>query len=156
QIEAEPLPLTVKNEIPALVPRFTAVAMRDVKVGPSPVWLQVELAKVGVKSINNVVDYTNFFMLETAQPIHVYDYDKVKALSDSDEVTLVVRNPKPGEKIKLLNSKEIEPRSEAMMVATGQHLICLGGVMGGSNTEVDESTQHIIIEAANWDMFNMR
>ncbi len=63
-IETDELPLTVKNELPELVPRFTAVTMRDVKVGTSPVWLQVELAKVGLKPINNIVDYTNFFMLE--------------------------------------------------------------------------------------------
>ncbi len=155
-VEAEPLPLTLKNELPEMVPRFTAITMRDVQVGPSPVWLQVELAKVGQKSINNIVDYTNFFMLETAQPIHIYDYDKVASLSDSDTATLVVRNPKPNEKIELLNGKEIQPRPEAMMVATDKQLVCLGGAMGGIDTEVDEHTKNIIIEAASWDMFNMR
>jgi phenylalanyl-tRNA synthetase beta chain len=155
-IETDELPLSVTNELPELVPRFTAITMRDVSIGHSPVWLQVELAKVGQKSINNIVDYTNFFMLETAQPIHVYDYDKVKALSNGDQVTLVVRHPKAGEKIKLLNGKTIEPRAQAMMVATDQQLVCLGGAMGGTDTEVDEHTKNIIIEAANWDMFNMR
>ncbi len=75
--EGEELKLTVKNELPKLVPRFTAITMSGVKVGPSPVWLQVELTKVGQKSINNIVDYTNWFMLMTGQPLHAYDYDKL-------------------------------------------------------------------------------
>ena len=155
-IATETLSLSVENELPSLVPRFTAITMADVKVGPSPVWLQVELAKAGQKSINNIVDYGNFFMTETAQPIHIYDYDKVAALSGGADVTMIVRNPKPGEKIKLLNGQEIEPRPEAMMVATDKQLICLGGAMGGVDTEVDENTKNIIIEAASWDMFNIR
>ncbi len=153
---ADQLPLIVDNQLPELVPRFAAITMRDVQIGPSPVWLQVELAKVGQKSINNIVDYSNFFMLETAQPIHVYDYDKVKALCEGDNAILIIRNPKAGETIKLLNGKTIEPRSETMMVATDKQLICLGGAMGGSETEVDDSTKNIIIEAANWNMNNMR
>jgi phenylalanyl-tRNA synthetase beta chain len=155
-IEADELKLIVQNELPELVRRFVAVTMANVHVGPSPLWLQIELAKIGQKSINNIVDYTNFFMLETGQPIHVYDYDKVKALSGGDGATLVIRNPKPGETIKLLNGKTIKPRPEAMMVATDKQLICLGGAMGGMETEADEHTKNIIIEAANWDMFNMR
>ncbi len=155
-IEAEELPLEVVNEIPQLVPRFLAVAVRGVELKPSPVWLQVDLARAGLRPINNVVDFTNFFMLLTGQPIHAYDYDKVKALSGGDKAVLTVRFPKPGEKITLLNGKEIEPRAEAMMVAVGDQLACVGGAMGGSNTEVDENTKNIIIEAANWDMYSMR
>lgn len=155
EVEAEELSLKVINELPELVPRFTAITMRDVKVGPSPVWLQVELAKVGQKSINNIVDYANFFMMETGQPLHAFDYDKVKALS-GDTATLVVRNPKPGETIKLLNGKEIEPRAEAIMIATDRQLISLAGVMGGSETEVDETTNNLILEVANFDMYSIR
>jgi phenylalanyl-tRNA synthetase beta chain len=156
EIEAEPLELAVTNEIPGLVPRFMTITMSGVKVGPSPVWLRVELAKVGQKSINNIVDYTNFFMLETAQPLHVYDYDKVKALGGGDGASIVVRNPKPGEKIKLLNGKEVEPRPEAIVIANDRQPIGLGGVMGGSETEVDENTKNIILEAANFDMSSIR
>lgn len=153
--EAEELPLTVKNELPELVPRFTAVTMRDVPVGPSPVWLQVALAKIGQKSINNIVDLTNFYMLLTGQPLHAYDYDKVKALSGG-EATIVVRNPKPDEKILLLNGKEIEPRAEAIMIATDKQLIGVGGAMGGTETEVDNDTKNIILECANFDMYSIR
>jgi phenylalanyl-tRNA synthetase beta chain len=119
------------------------------------VWLQIVLSEVGIRPINNVVDYTNFWMLETGQPLHAYDYDKVKALSDG-ELTLAVRNPKPGETIKLLNGKEIEPRPEAIMIATDKQLIGVGGVMGGSDTEVDAQTTNIILECANFDMYSIR
>lgn len=154
--DTEELKIEVSNELPEIVPRFTAIIMSDVKVGPSPAWLQVELAKVGQKSINNIVDYTNFFMLETGQPLHAYDYDKVAALSGDNGANIVVRNPKPGEKIKLLNGKEIEPRTEAIMIATDKQLIGVGGVMGGSETEVDTGTKNIILECANFDMYSIR
>lgn len=149
------LPLKLKNELPELVPRFCLIVMDHVKVGPSPAWLVTELSKVGQKSINNIVDYTNWFMLETGQPLHAYDYDKVKALSENDP-TIVVRKPREGEKVKLLNGKEVSPRSEAIMIATDKQLIGIGGVMGGSETEVDESTQRIILEAATFDMYSVR
>lgn len=155
-LEADELKLEVKNEIPQLVPRFTAIALRDVKVGPSPVWLQVDLARAGLRSINNIVDYTNFFMLETGQPLHAYDYDKVKARSNGDQATIIVRHPRQSEKITLLNGKEVEPRAEAIMIATDKELIGIGGVMGGGDTEVDENTKNIILESANFDMYSVR
>lgn len=156
-IEAEELPIDVRNELPVDVPRFMAVTLRDVKVEPSPLWLQIFLAKMGIKSINNIVDYTNFFMLETSQPLHAYDYDKVMAQdAGAIRATLVARYPKPGEKITLLNGKEIEPRAEAIMIATNDKLIGVGGVMGGVDTEVDENTKNIILECATFDMYSIR
>ncbi|HSW98596.1 MAG TPA: phenylalanine--tRNA ligase subunit beta [Candidatus Saccharimonadales bacterium] len=155
-VEADELKLEVRNEIPELVPRFTAIVLRDVEVKQSPVWLQADLARAGIHSINNIVDYSNFFMLETGQPIHIYDYDKVAALSEGGQATLVVRKPHEGEQIALLNGKTITPRAEAMMVATPQKLICVGGAMGGTETEVDAHTKNVIIEAASWDMYSMR
>lgn len=154
--EADELPLEVINDLPELVPRFTAIALRNVKVGPSPVWLQVNLARAGLRPINNLVDYTNFYMLLTGQPLHAYDYDKVKARSDGDKATIVVRHPKKGEKILLLNGKEVEPRAEAIMIATPKELIGMGGVMGGGDTEVDEKTTNIILESATFDMYSIR
>lgn len=155
-VEAEELALEVHNQLSELVPRFVAVAMRDVAVQPSPVWLQVELAKVGMRPINNIVDYTNFFMLETGQPLHAYDYDKVAAISGAGHPVLVVRHPAESEKITLLNGKEIVPRAEAAMIATDRQLIGVGGVMGGADTEVDANTKNIIIECANFDMYSIR
>ncbi len=154
--ETDGLPLEVRNELPELVPRFSAIVLRDVTVKTSPVWLQIDLARAGMRPLNNIVDYTNFFMLETGQPLHAYDYDKVKALSGGDQATIVIRHPQEGEKITLLSGKEVQPRSEAIMIATDQKSIGIGGIMGGGETEVDENTKNIIIECANFDMYSIR
>lgn len=153
---ASVLPLTVRNDVPELVPRFTAIPVAGVTIAPSPVWLQVELSKVGLRPINNIVDLTNYLMLLTGQPLHAYDYDKVKALSDGEAASIVVRHPEPGERIALLNGKTVEPRAEAIMIASDKQLIGVGGIMGGADTEVDETTRNIIIEAANFDMYSVR
>ncbi|MEX2014383.1 MAG: phenylalanine--tRNA ligase subunit beta [Candidatus Saccharimonadales bacterium] len=150
------LSLEVRNEIPKLVPRFTATTVSGVKVGPSPLWLQVELAKIGIKSINNIVDISNYVMMETSQPNHMWDYDKVKALSAKNQAVLVIRHPKKGEKLALLNNKTVQLNPEDMVVATDKTIVSLGGAIGGKETEVDASTRNIIIEAATWDMFTMR
>jgi phenylalanyl-tRNA synthetase beta chain len=156
-IEADELKLEFRNEVPQLVPRFTAITMRNVAIKTSPVWLQLALSQVGIRPINNIVDYTNFFMIETGQPLHAYDYDKVMAQdAGADHATIVARHPQAGEKILLLNGKQIEPRSEAIMIATRDTLIGVGGVMGGGDTEVDENTKNIILECANFDMYSIR
>lgn len=153
--EGEGLPLKVENQLGDLVPRFSAITMNNVQVGPSPVWLVVELAKLGQKSINNIVDLTNYLMILTGQPLHAYDYDKVKALS-GHETTIVVRKAKKDEKVRLLNGKEVEPPTNTIMIATDKQAIGLGGVMGGSETEVGNDTKNIIIECANFDMYATR
>lgn len=150
------LPLEIKNEIPELVPRFVAVPLAGINIEPSPLWLQSYLHRLGIRPINNVVDWTNYHMVLTGQPLHAYDYDKVKALSGGNTATLTVRKPKKGETLELLNGKKIEPHKNAMMVAAGDHLACMGGMMGGANTEVDENTKNIILEAATWDMYSIR
>ncbi len=150
------LPLEVQNEIPELVPRFMAVPMANITIGPSPVWLQTDLARVGVRPINNIVDLTNYYMLLTGQPLHAYDYDKVKALDGADHTTIVVRNPHYDEKLTLLNGKDVTPRKEAIVIATETQAIGLGGVMGGGNTEVDEGTTNIILECASFNMYSIR
>ena len=147
--------LAIKNELPEAVPRFVAYLLSSVEVKPSPVWLQTYLIRSGVRPINNVVDITNYVMLVTGQPLHAYDCDKVKNLSNDGPV-LVVRHPKPGESLTLLNGKTITPRSNAIMIATDKRLIGVGGVMGGADTEVDDTTQSVILECANFDMYSIR
>lgn len=154
--EVEELKLEVRNELPEIVPRFTAITMRDVEVKDSPVWLQVALARAGIRPINNIVDYTNLFMLETGQPLHAYDYDKVRAQSSSDQVVIVVRNAKEGEKITLLGGKEVQLTPQTITIATDKQPIGVGGVMGGAETEVGMETKNIIIECANFDMYTIR
>ncbi len=152
---ASDLPLEVRVSNSGLVPRFMAVAIKDVKVGPSPLHVQADLMRVGIRPINNIVDITNYVMHLTAQPMHAYDYDKVKARSSS-KPTLVAREAQEGEKLKLLNGKTIEFKPPAIMIATDKEAVGVGGVMGGADTEVDENTTNIILEAASFDLYSVR
>lgn len=155
--QSDKLPLTVRNELPDLVPRFTAVVLDSITVKPSPVWMQVSLMRAGIRPINNIVDITNYYMYLTGQPLHAYDYDKVLAQdTDASQATLVVRYPQESEQIALLNGKTITPRPEAIMIATNDKLIGVGGVMGGTETEVDDQTTRIILECATFDMYSIR
>ncbi|HVW23354.1 MAG TPA: phenylalanine--tRNA ligase subunit beta [Candidatus Saccharimonadales bacterium] len=144
------LKLTVKNELPELSPRFTAAVMTGIEVKPSPVWLQIALSKVGVKAINNVVDLTNFYMLVTGQPLHAYDYDKLKT------ATLGVRLSKKGEALKLLGGKQLTLEDGDIIITDGSQPVGLAGVIGGADTEVDDSTKTIALECANFDMNTVR
>ncbi|USN96996.1 MAG: phenylalanine--tRNA ligase subunit beta [Candidatus Nomurabacteria bacterium] len=145
----EGLNLEVQNDAPDKVSRFMAVAIKDVTVKPSPVWLQAELVRLGAKPINNIVDVTNYVMLLTAQPMHAYDYDKVGS-------KLGVRMAHDGELIALLNGKNAELNSSDIVITDGEKAIGIGGVMGGSETEVSDDTKNIILECANFDMYTLR
>jgi len=147
---AEGLTLNVFNEAGAKCPRFTAVALQDVEVRPSPLWLQIELVRLGSKPINNIVDATNYVMLLTAQPTHAYDYDKLRG------ATLGVRMAKPGEKATLLNDKSYELTEDDIVIVDGEGIVGLGGVMGGGNSEVSETTKNIVLEVATFDMYAIR
>jgi phenylalanyl-tRNA synthetase beta chain len=145
------------NEVPELVPRFCLLVIKDVKVGPSPAWLQSCLSRIGVKSINNIVDVTNYYTHLSAQPSHAFDYDKVAAKDPgSDFATVNVRMSKKGESITLLGGKTIDLNDSSFVVSTKTQPIALGGVMGGADTEVDENTKNIILEVGTWDMNTIR
>jgi phenylalanyl-tRNA synthetase beta chain len=145
------LELKVENRVPELVPRFCMLVMKNVTVKPSPMWLQVKLIRAGVRPINNVVDITNFYMLETAQPLHAYDYDKVKSMS-GNETSVVVRMSEPNEELRIIGGKNIKLQEGVVIIATDKKAIGLGGVMGGAETEVDENTKNIIVEVGSFDM----
>jgi len=151
--QTKKLEMKVENLVPKLCPRYMAIALDNVKIGPSPVWLQACLSRVGIRPINNIVDITNYLMMLTAQPLHAFDYDKV---AQNGKAKIVVRSPKKGEKMTLLDGKEIQPRAEAILICNQDKPIALGGVMGGNNSEIDEKTTSIIIESANFDMYNIR
>ena len=147
---AEGLDLMVTNDAPELVPRFMAVAIKDVEVKPSPLWLQCQLVAMGGKPINNIVDATNYIMLMTAQPTHAYDYDKLRGHQ------LGARLARPDEKVSLLNGKEYELTADDIIIADGEGVIGLAGIMGGSNTEVSNDTKNIVLECATFDMYALR
>ena len=148
--EAEGLELTVTNDTPELVPRFMVVAIRNVTVQPSPLWLQCQLVAMGGKPINNIVDATNYMMLLTAQPTHAYDYDKLRGHK------LEARMARDGEKVSLLNGKEYELTNDDIVIADGEGVIGLAGIMGGADTEVSSDTKNIVLECANFDMYALR
>ena len=147
---AEGLDLTVANDAPELVSRFMAIAIKDVEVKPSPLWLQCQLVAMGGKPINNIVDATNYIMLMTAQPMHAYDYDKLRGHY------LGARLARLGEKVILLNGKEYELTVDDIVITDGEGVIGLAGIMGGSNTEVSNDTKNIVLECATFDMYALR
>lgn len=144
------LHLEVVNEAKALTSRFMILSVADVEVASSPFWLQVELIKLGAKPINNIVDATNYVMLLTAQPTHAYDYDKL------DGHKLGVRMAKTGEKVTLLNNKTYELSNDDIVIVDGKGVVGLGGVMGGSRSEVSSDTKNVVIEVASFDMYAVR
>lgn len=147
---AEGLVLETFNDAMEQSPRFMTVALKNVKIQPSPLWLQAELVRLGAKPINNVVDLTNYVMLHTAQPTHAYDYDKLRGNK------LGVRMAKGGEKIKLLNGKTYELTGEDIVIVDGEGPVGLAGIMGGGDSEVSDETKNIVLEVANFDMYTLR
>lgn len=144
------LPLTVKNNAPDAVPRLMTQTFSNIAVKPSPIRLQAYLTRVGIRPINNIVDITNYFMMLTGQPMHAYDYDKLSG-------SLETRMSKKGDKIKLLNGKEVTFDSNDTILITSKDIpIGIGGVMGGGDSEVDDNTKNIVLECASFDMFTIR
>lgn len=148
--------ISISNEIGQLVPRFTAVCISNISVKPSPIQMQSYLTRMGIRPINNIVDITNMAMLVTGQPLHAYDLGKLQALNSNSKPILTVRNPRASERIELLNGKTIDPKQEAIVIASGNNLVGLGGVMGGLNSEVDSNTKNILLESACFDMYSIR
>jgi phenylalanyl-tRNA synthetase beta chain len=144
--------VSVKIDAPELCGRFTARVIRDVKIQPSPSWLRDRLEAAGVASINNVVDITNYVMLELGHPLHAYDYDLVRGHS------IVVRNARRGEKIKTLDGIErtLDPAIPLICDGDGSHAVGIGGVMGGAETEISFSTKNVLVECAWFDPITIR
>ncbi len=134
----------VEIQTPELCGRFTARVIRNVKIQPSPKWLKDRLEASGVASISNVVDVSNYVMLELGHPLHTFDYDKVR------DHKIVVRRAKPGEKIKTLDGIDRQLASNICMISDGDgsRAVGIGGIMGGAETEISFSTKNVLIECA--------
>jgi phenylalanyl-tRNA synthetase beta chain len=129
----------------ALCPRFTTRMIVDVRVGPSPSWLARRLEACGVRAINNIVDVTNYVMLEMGQPMHAFDYDLLRG------GRLVVRPARPGEPLTTLDGVERTLDRQTLVVADAERAAGVAGVIGGGNTEISERTTRVLLEAASWD-----
>jgi phenylalanyl-tRNA synthetase beta chain len=144
--------ISVKIEAPELCGRFTARVIRGVKIQPSPQWLKDRLEAAGVTSINNVVDVSNFVMLELGHPLHTFDYDRIRDRS------LVIRRAAPAEKLKTLDGVErsLDPSFSVVADANGARPIGIGGIMGGAETEISFSTKNVLIECAWFEPIAVR
>ena len=142
----------VEIEAPELCGRFTARVIRGVKIQPSPPWLRERLEASGVASISNVVDVSNYVMLELGHPLHAFDYDKVR------DHRIVVRKAKPGEKIHTLDGIErtFDPAICVIADGDGSRAVGIGGIMGGAETEISFSTKNVLIECAWFDPIAIR
>jgi phenylalanyl-tRNA synthetase beta chain len=137
--------LNVKVQSFADCPRYIDVVLDDVKIKPSPTWMQSYLKAVGVRPINNVVDITNFLMLEYGHPTHAFDYDKVK------DQTFHICRAKSGEKITTLDGVVRNLDGNMLIIEDSKRIIDLAGIMGGAASEIDEKTKSIVLEVANFD-----
>ena len=146
----------VRVEDAELCPRYTARVVRGVKVGPSPDWLRNTLEKVGMRSINNVVDVTNYVMLEIGQPLHAFDYHLLAATDAQAVPTIVVRRAVEGEKFTTLDGQARTLTGEMLLIADEVKGIALAGIMGGQNTEINERTHEVLIESAYFNPANIR
>jgi phenylalanyl-tRNA synthetase beta chain len=142
--------VNISVDSPELCRRYTASLLLGVKIGPSPQWLQDRLTRAGLRPINNVVDVTNFVMLEYNQPLHSFDYDLIK------DATVIVRRARPGEVLTTLDSVERKLTDEHLVIADAKDAIGLGGVIGGANSEISENTVNVLLESATFDGTNNR
>ncbi len=141
---------SVEIEEPDLCCRYTARIIEGVKVGPSPDWLIKRLDSLGMRSVNNVVDATNYAMLETGQPPHAFDYDKIT------EGKIIVRKAKPGERIVSIDASKCDLNPDMLIIADPKGPVAVAGVMGGLETEVSDSTTTILLEDAYFDPVSVR
>ncbi len=147
--------VAVRVEDAEACPRYTARVIRGVKIGPSPHWLKSALEKAGIRSISNVVDVTNYVMLETGQPLHAFDYHLISR-SAAGPPTIVVRRAAPDEKFQTLDKLERSLANDMLLIAAGQTGIALAGVMGGANTEINDQTRDVLVESAYFSPVNIR
>ncbi|MCX6762493.1 MAG: phenylalanine--tRNA ligase subunit beta [Candidatus Moranbacteria bacterium] len=141
--------LKIEIEDKNLCSRYIGAVLENIKVAPLPKWMQERLLVSGVKPINNIVDVTNYVMLETGQPLHAFDAEKTTG-------NIIVRHAKKGEKIKLLDEKEYELSENDLVIADSEKALALAGVMGGYASSISSKTTSIILESANFNSTNIR
>jgi phenylalanyl-tRNA synthetase beta chain len=158
QASGEPIEgkVRVVIEDPKLSARYAAMLLKGVKIGPSPGWMQRRLTYAGMRPISNVVDVTNYVMLEWGQPLHAFDYDKLVARAGGKAPTITVRPARAGETLKTLDGVDRKLTPEMLVIADEAGPVALAGVMGGAETEVSGATTNVLLESANFDFLNIR
>ena len=137
-------------EDPGLCARYIATVITGVKVGPSPSWMQEALLSAGQRPINNVVDVTNYVMLELGQPLHAFDFERLRG------GRIVVRRARAGERLRLIDGSEQALTPDSLVIADAEEAVAVAGVMGGAGSEVSEATTTILLEVASFDSASIR
>ena len=143
----------VRIDCPDLCLRYTARVIRGVKIGPSPKWMIRRLETVGLTPINNVVDISNYVLMECGQPLHTFDFGKLEGKTPAE---IIVRRPLPGETIEAIDHKTYVLDPEMCMICDARPPVAIGGVMGGAQTEISPKTRDVLIEAAEFDPVSIR
>ncbi|MBP9771654.1 MAG: C40 family peptidase [Candidatus Pacebacteria bacterium] len=148
------LSLAIENS--KLVPRAMKRYVEGVTIGESPEWLKTKLAAHGQRSINNVVDATNLTMLETGQPVHAFDYDKLKGAGEKGKVEISIRNAREGEVVTTLDAKPYTLDPDMLVISDSEKALDIAGVKGGSVSGIDANTTRIVLSVCNFDPINIR
>ncbi len=158
ELTTTPEPDFIDLEIadPELCPRYTATLIRHVDIGPSPLWMQMRLRRAGMRPISHIVDITNYVMLELGQPLHAFDYEELHPRASGDLPAIIVRRAEEGEQMETLDGELRTFDDEMLLITDGSGPVGIGGVMGGAESEVDTDTEHILLEAANFNFINIR
>ncbi len=141
---------SVQIDDPEGCPRYTAILIEGVRVGPSPQWMQDALSSAGMRPINNIVDSTNYVMLEWGQPLHAFDFGVLR------ERRIVVRRARAGEQLALLDGSNIELQPDDLVIADAERAVALAGIMGGAESEISDDTTTILLETANFQEASIR
>ncbi len=141
---------------PDLNPRFTLGLIRNVEIKPSPWIVRHRLKLMGMRPISNMVDVTNYVMLETGQPLHAFDYDVLVKRAGGKAPTIITRLPEPGERLTTLDDVDRQLDEMTILVCDTEGVLSLGGIMGGAESEVSDVTTNVLLEAANWNFINIR
>ncbi len=154
----ETVKIEVKIENYDLCPRYMAVAISNIKIEPSPQWMQKRLIAVGIRPINNIVDATNYVMLDLGQPMHAFDFNFIasKKNEEGGEVKIIVRNAKQDEEMITLDNENRKLNKETLLITNSEKSIAIAGVMGGENSEINNNTKIIVLESANFDCVSIR
>lgn len=158
KMEGEPIKGKAKIEInePELNPRFVLGLIRDIEIKPSPEWVQRRLSLAGMRPINNIVDATNYAMLEIGEPLHAFDYDVLVARAKGKPPVISTRTAKKGERLVTLDDVERKLDEFTVLVCDTAGPLSIGGVMGGEESEVSENTTNVLLEGAAWNFINIR
>ncbi len=156
--ELTPDPGFVYLEIadPDLCPRYSAAFIRGLKVAPSPFWMQMRLRLAGMRPINNIVDVTNYVMLELGQPLHAFDYHVLRPRPGEERPAIIVRRARPGEQMATLDGELRTFDGEMLLITDGGGPVAVAGVMGGLESEVTDATTDVLLESANFHFLNVR